>query len=210
MIELTDTQLEKQPLEHRRRGGAFDMLARVLRNINTIMFGTGSVINDRPGVKEAGGFTTGFVNSQSVLEIYQEVIPKENNYDFITIGKKATQEKTNTNYIDISVNAKSNEISPANGTVALRLTRDSTQYSNAKIALYEASNYSALGGSNGARTEITGEGTGGGVQLTYVVDGAIVYAFVLDKDGIQLYGLPTSNPGGSNKLWSDGGTLKIT
>lgn len=35
-------------------------------------------------------------------------------------------------------------------------------------------------------------------------------AFVVEPAGIRAVNLPTSNPGGSNKIWNDGGTLKIT
>jgi hypothetical protein len=69
---------------------------------------------------------------------------------------------------------------------------------------------SALGTSYGARAEVTGEGENGGVQLSYYDDDGSILAFVLDKDGIQIYGLPTSDPGIGNKLWNDGGFIKIT
>jgi len=185
-----ETQNDTEDLTHRRKGGAFDDFARIMRKVNKLVFNTGTTLNDRPGVREAGGKTTANVNSESVFEIFQKE-PKKNSFNFITIGKKGTGENFNTNYIDISVNSRSDETSPANGNVAFRLTRDGNKdtYKYSKIALYEAGNYTGLAG-NGVRAEITGEGAGGGVQLGYVDEnGAFLSYFVLDADGLQIYPL---------------------
>lgn len=38
-----------------------------------------------------------------------------------------------------------------------------------------------------------------------------VFGIIISQtNGIQFIGLPTSDPGGTNKVWSDAGTLKIT
>lgn len=209
LIEPKTTQ-ELTEKTNRKQGGAFDTLARVLKGIKKIVFGTGTIIEDRPGVKEAGGRTTNFVDSNSVFEMYQKQ-PIKNTYNFIVFGKKATGEFFNTNYIDLHVNAKSNETSAGNGNVGFKLSRDGVVYTYGKIALYEAGNYINQGLLGpGARAEITGEGAGGGVQLAYVKSDGSMLGFVLDADGIQMFGLPTTNPGVGGKLWNDAGTLKIT
>ena len=213
MLITPKTTQELTEKSNRKQGGAYDTLARVLKGIKKIVFGTGTIIEDRPGVKEAGGKITNFVNSNSVFEIYQKE-PVKNSYNFIVFGKKATGELFNTNYIDLHVNAKSSEVSPGNGQIGFKLSKGGIPYRNAKIALYEAENYvdqGLLGA--GARVEITGEETGGGVQLAYFRNSTDTFPtsyFILDADGIQMYGLPTTNPGVGGKLWNDAGTLKIT
>jgi len=203
-INNTDTELK-----HRRKGGAFDMFARILRGVNKIIFNTGTVMNDRPGLKQPGGSTSGFTDSQSVFELYQEIVPKKNNFNFIVIGKKANQEKTNTNYIEISANSRSDEANIANGQVMLSLARDGVLY-DAGISILEASNYPDLFPGSGARIQLVGEGIGGGISIAYPKDDGTYYMVVVDNDGIQMYGLPTVKPTGSNQLWKSGEYVKIT
>jgi len=209
---IIETTEKDNNLEHRRRGGAFDSLARILRSINKAVFGTGTVIEDRPGVLSPSQVSdpATFVKSKSVFEIYQQKESQKDEYNLIYIGRKGTGQKRNTNYIELAANSKSDETSIGNGYVGLTLARDGESYKKAKIAMYEAGNYPDELSGNGARAEITGEGAGGGVQLTYFNDDGTFLALVLDVDGVQIYGLPTSNPGGSNKLWNSAGTLKIT
>ena len=65
-------------------------------------------------------------------------------------------------------------------------------------------------------TEIATIAVGAGLSLesfnsegVYITsDNEVVIGFA--SGNFELIGLPTSNPGGSNKVWSDGGTLKIT
>lgn len=212
MIIEFDENTNNEDLKHRRKGGAYDDLARILRKINKAQFGTGSIIEDRPGVLTPNQVVDvdSFVKSKSVFEFYQQKEAENDYYNLIYIGRKGTGNKRYTNYIELSANSKSNEQSIGNGYVGLTLAKDGEDYSKAKIALYQGGNYPDILGGLGARAEITGEGLGGGVQLSYYYEDGTVIAFVLDKDGFQIYGLPTSAPSGSNKLWNSAGTLKIT
>lgn len=209
MMEPQPEQINNT-IEHRRRGGAYDTLAKIFRNVNTIMFGTYTVVNDRPGVQDPSQVANPnlFAVSRSVFEIFQQKDSAQDEVNLMYLGRKGTGRSRYTNQLLLSANAKSTDTKIGNGLVGLELSRDGVVYSNSQISLYETSNYSGVAG---ARALINGEGPGGGVQLSYYdASGNFLYAFVLDVDGIQLYGLPTSNPGGSNKIWSDGGTLKIT
>ncbi len=68
----------------------------------------------------------------------------------------------------------------------------------------------------GGKVSIQGHGDAssndiGGIQLNYTDNNAnVLYALVLDKDGIQMSGLPTSSSGlTSGAIWNSSGTLKI-
>lgn len=235
MMKKEEEKTTEEDLKHRRRGGAFDDFARILRKINKMIFNTGTTLNDRPGIKSAGGYvSSNTVPSDSVFEIFQNE-PKKGTFNFITFGKTGDRQKLNTNYIDLCANSRSDENSPGNGQVGLKLTKDGDKdaYKYSKISLYEAGNYTKEGllGS-GARAEVTGEGAGGGVQLTYIAQDGNIYGFILDADGIQLNkynssgsvvegltikngeftltGLPTSAPSGSNKLYKSSNYVRIT
>ena len=58
-----------------------------------------------------------------------------------------------------------------------------------------------------------GEGMGPREASFSNIDGTVTLG-IYDTDGLDYFivarGLPTTNPGGSNRIWNDGGTLKIT
>lgn len=202
-----EIQQDKEELRHRRRGGAFDDFARVLRKINKAIFGTGSVIEDRPGAESSADLSNpdSYVKSRSVFEFYQMNSPKNGTYNLMYLGRKGLGTYKNTNYLEITANSKSGEIGRANGSVLLTLSRDGVEYKGSLIGLFEGLN---VGTNQGARAMISGNA---GVQISYVdSNGNSIYAIVLDQDGVQFYGLPTSNPGGTNKLYKSGGYIRIT
>jgi len=59
-------------------------------------------------------------------------------------------------------------------------------------------------------------GEGGQVRLSYMAnrdDNPLTQALFdlyISADGFTFFGVPTANPGGTGRLWSDAGTLKIT
>lgn len=196
----------------RRKGGGFDTMAKILRNITMAVFRTGTVISDRPGHLTAAEVTNpaNFVKSKSVFEIYQQKEPLANEYNLMFIGRNGDGNYTNTNYIEITADSKSNEISVGNGQAGFKLSRDGVGYDRAIIALQEGANEPALGGP-GARVMLQGQGISGGVQLAWYDENDVLQSyFVLDKDGIQIGGLPTSAPADPGKLWSNGGVLTVT
>jgi hypothetical protein len=67
----------------------------------------------------------------------------------------------------------------------------------------------ALEGLSGTQTAIIGTGADGDAGV-YYIEGLVQKALLATKDGIQIVGLPTSNPGKDGVLYSDGGTLKIS
>lgn len=196
----------------RRKGGGYDTMVKVLRNISMALFGTGTVIGDRPGHLTAVEITNpaNFVKSKSVFEIYQQKEPQSGEFNLMFIGRKGDGNYLNTNYIEITADSRTGEVSQGNGQASFKLSRDDVGYDRAMVGLQEAANEPALGGP-GARVILQGEGAGGGVQLVWYDENDVIRSyFVLDKDGIQIYGLPTSAPTGSGKLWSNGGILTVT
>lgn len=188
MDENTQNNTEMQ---HRRKGGAYDTLAKVLRNITKAVFGTGTVIEDRPGrlTKDQVENPASFVKSKSVFEIYQQKEALKDQFNLMFIGRKGTGDYNYTNQIVLAANSKSiDDGKLGNGYVGFELDRDGTQYAKAKIALYEG-NIAGLPG-YGARAEIIGEGDAGGVQLTYyrnIGDVNPAAYIILDKDGFQTF-----------------------
>lgn len=126
MIIETDENTNNEDLKHRRKGGAYDDLARILRKINKAQFGTGSIIEDRPGVLSPSQVSdpNTFVKSKSILEIYQQKEAENDNYNLIYIGRKGTGSKRYTNFIELSVNSRSNEGSSGNGIISLSVSKD--------------------------------------------------------------------------------------
>ena len=122
MIEK-NTQSNTEELKHRRGGGAFDMLARIFRNVISIVFSSGAVIEDRMGGGEGS-----LVKADSVFQIYHKNKSKKDAYNFIYLGREGKGAYKETNYVAISVNEDSskifNEDYKANGNIVLLVTKD--------------------------------------------------------------------------------------
>lgn len=195
----------------RRKGGGYDTMAKVLRNISMALFGTGTVMMDRPGHLTAAEITipANFVKSKSVFEIYQQKEPQKGEFNLLFIGRKGDGNYVNTNYVEITADSRSNEVSQGNGQVGFKLSRDGVSYDRAMVGIQEGANDPILG--VGARVMLQGEGYGGGVQLAWFDENDVLQSYiVLDRDGIQIGGLPTSAPADPGKLWSNGGVLTVT
>lgn len=217
---------------HRRRGGAFDMLARVLRGVKRVIFGSGMIMENRPGMKSRSASSLDFwIPSENVLEIYAPKKPNKGKYNTIFIGRDGKSEANNVNNIDLHVTNADNDKVIGNGRLSLTL-KDKESGAAGTIGLYHTKttpSYLVVDGkidrsqlaetTSGIRIELTGteiEKTsgdiiGGGVQLGFMdKDGNFLSYFVLDGDGIQMAGLPTTQPETPYTLWNDNGTLKIT
>ena len=122
MIEKT-TQCNTEELRHRRGGGAFDMLARIFRNVISIVFSSGAVIEDRMGGGEGS-----FSKADSVFQIYHKNKSKKDAYNFIYIGREGRSAYKQTNYLEFAVNHDSkkivNEDYKANGHIVFSASKD--------------------------------------------------------------------------------------
>lgn len=154
-------------------------------------------------------------DSSNVVEMYVMTSPREKeNYLFIgRSGQDVDQLSKNLNYAEITVDADSTKSPRAsNGQASLRISVDKVPQANSGVILAHGSVY---GERTGTRASIGGEGDGtstdiGGAQITYYRNGVFAFGIAVDKDGIQMSGLPTSSAGlVSGAIWNDGGTLKI-
>jgi sugar lactone lactonase YvrE len=122
MIEK-NTQSNTEELKHRRSGGAFDMLARIFRNVISIVFSSGAVIEDRMGGGEGS-----FSKADSVFQIYHKNKSKKDAYNFIYIGREGRSAYKQTNYLEFAVNHDSkkivNEDYKANGHIVFSASKD--------------------------------------------------------------------------------------
>ena len=122
MIEK-NTQSNTEELKHRRGGGAFDMLARIFRNVISIIFSSGAVIEDRMGGGEGS-----LVKADSVFQIYHKNKPKKDAYNFIYLGREGKGAYRETNYLGFSANEDSNKVFnedyKANGNIVFTISKD--------------------------------------------------------------------------------------
>ena len=122
MIEK-NTQSNTEELKHRRGGGAFDMLARIFRNVISIIFSSGAVIEDRMGGGEGS-----LVKADSVFQIYHKNKPKKDAYNFIYLGREGKGAYRETNYLGFSANEDSNKVFnedyKANGNITFSVSKD--------------------------------------------------------------------------------------
>lgn len=207
MITKENKKIETEKT-HRRKGGAFDTMARVFRNVTEFFFNGGLVMRNRPSE---------IIESKNVFEMYVDKDPGtgKNLLFFGRSGDGTKQETKNINYIELIANADTSKTSrdPANGQVAFRMSEDKVTDNNNIIGLIYGG--ATTENATGVRAYIGGSGDGssndlGGVQLVYYKNGVVDKAITLDRDGMQFIGLPTSASGlSTGSVWNDSGTLKI-
>lgn len=208
---------------HRRRGRAFDTLAHVFRDVREFIFRNGFVMRNRAGFGRVGNADSGDVPVNNMLEAYYEEGSPDRVNAFI-VGRKGDGTKRNTHLIELSANHRPEqsalELGFNNGVIKLRTTREGEDpaVDRTGVTVADPNALSASTLSTGVIVQIVGNGVYGGVVISHVTNRGDIpttqatggrYIMILD-DGIYLKGLPTSNPGGSGRLWNSSGTVKIT
>lgn len=207
----------------RRRGGAFDMLARVLRGVQDIQFKNKLIMRNRPGRKlnpNDPKRETGLVYFRNMFEVFfQETSEPEEGLNGVTIGREGDGGQRQTNLIQL--NAKYNStIGSAegdnNGWVKIRATRDSENPASDRTGISVFDIGSRIVEWNGVTVWIAGDGENGGVVIGHLGDKSDSPAtsgnpyILIDKDGIQLNNLPTSDVGlFAGTVYRDGTTLRV-
>lgn len=201
-----EEQVNTEELTHRRKGGAFDDFARILRKINKIFFSTGIVLEDRPG--DGSGE---YVKSPSVFSMYHQKEAKKDEYNFLFFGREGRKKFQNTNYIEFSANSKDGQSDGkdqvANGNIAFSIYKngvkvpggislmnlDSLARANNLLAAYKgldgfvgifearqhgqiSLNYTFVDSSNNPTNQYSATVSETGVELSY-----------LDKKGSPIY-----------------------
>jgi hypothetical protein len=152
----------------------------------------------------------------NVLELFSPDNSPNSNYVFL--GRTGLGTERNIRDIEIAPNHRT-DIGDAdgytNGIFRVRVSRDSID-ADYRDGLYIMDRGTESSSREGTVNWLVAAGEGGQVRLSYMpnrddnpLTDAIFDLFV-SADGFTFFGLPTSNPGGSGRLWSDGGTLKIT
>jgi hypothetical protein len=136
------------------------------------------------------------------------------NYLYIGRNGNSADPKRNVRYFEMVANGESTGPSStaSNGQIRMNMSVDGVEDPNAVIGLAYGR---SIGAFTGIRANVAGTGDGsgtdtGGVQLSYYLNGVFTYGIVLDKDGIQMFGLPTSAVGlPSGAVYRIGSALNI-
>ena len=152
----------------------------------------------------------------NVLELFSPNNAPNSNYVFI--GRRGTGDERNIKVIEIAPDHRT-DIGDAdgyiNGIFRVRVSRDGVD-ADYRDGLYVMDRGTESSSREGTVNWLVAAGEGGQVRLSYMPnrdDNPLtdaIFDIFISADGITFFGLPTSNPGGSGRVWKDGTTLRIT
>ena len=152
----------------------------------------------------------------NVLELFSPNNAPNSNYVFI--GRRGTGDERNIKVIEIAPDHRT-DIGDAdgyiNGIFRVRVSRDGVD-ADYRDGLYVMDRGTESSSREGTVNWLVAAGEGGQVRLSYMPDRDgnpltdAIFDIFISSDGITLFGVPISNPGGSGRVWNDLGTLKIT
>lgn len=203
----------------RRRGGAFDTLARILRGITEMRFVNDFIIKNRPRL---GGSA---VKIKNMFEAYYQR-PSDDGINAIIIGRKGDGRFRNNHLIELAAKHStpmSNDQGFNNGIIKLRITRDDEDPDTDNVGLTVADAGTLSKDVDGVAVRSVGTGEFGGVLLSWIENRGdnpnpastqpgpkAPRAIIIQDDCIRIVGLPTSSSGlPSGALYRDGTTLRI-
>lgn len=152
----------------------------------------------------------------NVLELYSP--DNAPNTNFIFIGRMGTGDERHISVIEMAPNHRTaigDSEGYVNGIFRVRVSRDSVD-ADYRDGLYVFDRGTESSSRSGTVNWLVGAGEGGQVRLSYMASRSgnpltdAIYDLYITATGFTFFGVPTVNPGGSGRLWSDGGTLKIT
>lgn len=204
----------------RRKGAGYDTLGNILRGLKEFKFVNSFVFRNRPGrpVDNDEYLSTGLLPFQSMFEFFFEKRARSGNLNGITIGRQGDGRFRNTNYVQIEADHDTDigdSRGYVNGVIRGRVSRDGSDDTD-RSGLYIFDRGSESATREGTVNWFVAAGEGGQVRLSYMPDKDgnpvtdATFDIYISSDGITLFGVPTSNPGGSGRVWNDSGTLKIT
>lgn len=175
--------------------------------------------------EEGGVITSGFIIQKraligntydNVLEVFSPNNTPNTNYIFV--GRKGTGEDRNIRVVEIAPDhrtAVGDADGYVNGIFRVRVSRDGVD-ADYRDGIYVMDRGTESSTREGTVNWLVAAGEGGQVRLTYMAnrnDNPLTQALFdlyISADGFTFFGVPTVNPGGTGRLWSDAGTLKIT
>lgn len=204
----------------RRNGAGFDTLGNVLRGLKEFRFVNSFLSRNRPGrpVDDAEYLSTGLLPFQSMYEMFFQKRANAKNLNGITIGRQGDGKFRNTNLVQIEADHDTDigdSRGYVNGVVRGRVSRDGADDLD-RSGLYIFDRGTESSTREGTVNWLVAAGEGGQVRLSYMPNkngnplSDATFDVYVSSDGITLFGLPTSDPGGSGRVWNSAGTLKIT
>lgn len=175
--------------------------------------------------KEAEEIVSGFILQKraligntydNVLELFSPNNDPDTN--FIFIGRMGTGEERNISVVEIAPDHRTNvgdSEGYVNGIFRVRVSRDGVN-GDYRDGVYIFDRGTESSSREGTVNWLVAAGEGGQVRLTYMAerDGNpltdALFDIYISSTGITFFGLPTSNPGGSGRVWNNAGVLNIT
>jgi len=184
----------------RRRGFAYLQHAQKMDASQEIKLKKNLIMRNRIGA---------VAPSDNVYEMYfNKEAYEHSKHNYVFVGREGTGEYPNTNYIEMTANQDdSKEGAVQNGTVNMTVIEDG-EFDGAipQVSVRGGKQY---GVSDGTFVLITAS-EGGGVYIGSAYNGEYKQTLVIDGDGGIYADLPTSDPGGTNRLWRSGNDVRIT
>ncbi len=152
----------------------------------------------------------------NVLELFSPDNTPNTNYVFI--GRMGTGAERNISFIEIAPDhrtAVGDAKGYVNGIFRVRVSRDGVD-ADYRDGVYIFDRGTESSSRSGTVNWLVAAGEGGQVRLTYMAnrdDNPLTQALFdiyVSATGISFFGLPTSNPGGSGRVWNNAGVLSIT
>lgn len=152
----------------------------------------------------------------NVLELFSPNNDPYTNYFFI--GRKGTGEERNIRVVEVAPDhrtAVGDADGYLNGIFRVRVSRDGVD-DDYRDGVYIFDRGTESSSRSGTVNWLVAGGEGGQIRLSYMAnrdDNPLtqsLFDLYISSVGFTFFGVPTSNPGGTGRLWSDGGTLKIT
>lgn len=186
---------------------------------------TSRIVFTHASAKQGDTITSGFILQKraltgntydNVLELFSPDNAPNTNYVFI--GRMGTGQERNISDIEMDYDhrtAVGDSKGYVNGIVRIRGSRDGVDNSN-RDGVYIMDRGTESASRDGSVNWLVAAGEGGQVRLSYMAnrDGNpltdSLFDIYISSVGISFFGLPTSNPGGSGRVWNSGGILHIT
>lgn len=186
---------------------------------------TSRIIFTHASAKQGDVISSGFILQKRALtgNTYDNVLElfspnNDPNTNYVFIGRMGTGAERNISDIEISPDhrtAVGDSKGYVNGIFRVRVSRDGADL-DYRDGVYIFDRGTESVARNGTVNWLVAAGEGGQVRLSYMAnrdDNPLtdaLFDIFITATGISFFGLPTSNPGGSGRVWNNGGVLNIT
>jgi hypothetical protein len=192
---------------------------------NQVIGDTSRIVFTHGSARRGSVISSGFILQKRALstETYDNVLelfsPDNTPYtNYIFFGRTGTGLERNISVIEMAPDHRT-DVGDSNGYVngifRVRVSRDGVD-EDYRDGLYIMDRGTESSSREGTVNWLVAAGEGGQVRLSYMANRNgnpltdALFDLYLSSSGFTFFGLPTSNPGGTGRLWNDAGTLKIT